>query len=47
MYSRMFDWLVQKINAAIDPSHHMDASYLKSAVKIGVLDIYGFGMRCI
>jgi myosin-5 len=35
MYSRLFDWLVEKINTSIgqDP----DSKYL-----IGVLDIYGF-----
>ncbi|KAG7612257.1 Myosin N-terminal SH3-like [Arabidopsis suecica] len=35
MYSRLFDWLVDKINSSIGQDH--DSKYL-----IGVLDIYGF-----
>ncbi|KAI3806052.1 hypothetical protein L1987_21943 [Smallanthus sonchifolius] len=35
LYSRLFDWLVEKINVSIGQDH--DSTYL-----IGVLDIYGF-----
>lgn len=40
-YDRMFSWIVQRINEAIDPK----ASGMKLVGKntvIGVLDIYGF-----
>jgi len=42
IYARLFDWLVTRINIAIDPALHMDKHLLKTAVSIGVLDIYGF-----
>ena len=35
IYSKLFDWLVQKINTSIGQDE-------KSELKIGVLDIYGF-----
>mmetsp|Transcript_28371 Transcript_28371/g.69116 ORF Transcript_28371/g.69116 Transcript_28371/m.69116 type:complete len:1017 (+) Transcript_28371:228-3278(+) len=44
IYSRLFDWVVNRVNASLDLSHQTGASKVdqKQAAKIGVLDIYGF-----
>ena len=44
LYSRLFDWIVRKVNESLDLSHQTGSAAVdhKSAAKIGVLDIYGF-----
>ncbi|KAI3647870.1 hypothetical protein MP228_008091 [Amoeboaphelidium protococcarum] len=37
LYSRMFDWIIQAVNKAIDKNHTKD-----KVLSLGVLDIYGF-----
>lgn len=39
MYSKLFDWIIKKINIIIDPKIHLEETQHKL---IGVLDIYGF-----
>lgn len=40
IYDRLFTWIVQKINAALDPDQGQARRY--RGTLIGVLDIYGF-----
>ncbi|GAB5355279.1 hypothetical protein AAMO2058_000191700 [Amorphochlora amoebiformis] len=44
IYSRLFDWIVRRLNVSLDLSHQTGSSKVdkKTASKIGVLDIFGF-----
>mmetsp|Transcript_11310 Transcript_11310/g.20776 ORF Transcript_11310/g.20776 Transcript_11310/m.20776 type:complete len:1021 (-) Transcript_11310:294-3356(-) len=44
IYSRLFDWIVGRLNTSLDLSHQAGSARVdqKDAAKIGVLDIYGF-----
>mmetsp|Transcript_26571 Transcript_26571/g.44608 ORF Transcript_26571/g.44608 Transcript_26571/m.44608 type:complete len:1023 (-) Transcript_26571:177-3245(-) len=44
IYSKLFDWIVNRVNDSLDLSHQTGASRVdkKNAARIGVLDIYGF-----
>jgi Myosin head (motor domain) len=41
LYSRLFDWIVEKVNLALGFSQNSDA------LMIGVLDIYGTSTLCV
>ena len=42
LYSRLFNWVVGRINSAMDPTIMAQYSR-KKELTLGVLDIYGFG----
>ncbi|KAK7866208.1 hypothetical protein R5R35_001420 [Gryllus longicercus] len=41
VYDRLFTWIVDKVNKALDPASKSDRKF-KTGTVIGVLDIYGF-----
>jgi myosin-5 len=42
LYSRLFEWLVQRINVALSASDSDASSSISFGNRVGVLDIYGF-----
>ena len=42
LYNRTFNWLVQKINKAVQRDHGSGGSSKESIMVVGILDIFGF-----
>ncbi len=46
LYDRLFTWIVGHVNAAIDPAITAETGRHRNSTVIGVLDIYGFEVKC-